>query len=189
MLAPLSAEENWPGWRGPGGTGVSSEAGFPVSWDASSIRWMTPIPGRGHSSPAVWGDRIYLTTAIEGEVVPGRETKPEHDMGGGQIFVHPSMVSHDKRQTMKVLALDAATGAIVWEQTAYDGPVADGRHSKSSHASATPVTDGSMVFVNFGTEGLYAYSASGELRGRRTSARSGRWGWASRRRRCLPAMC
>ncbi len=160
--SPPESFDNWPGWRGPGGSGVSSESGFPVSWDASNIRWKTPIPGRGHSSPVVWGDRIFVTTSIEGEVVPGREKKPEHDLGG-QVFVHPDMVSHDKRQTMKVLALDAKTGAIVWEKTAYDGPVADGRHRKSSFASATPVTDGEIVFVNFGTEGLYAYTVAGEL--------------------------
>ena len=163
VVAPLGAAENWPGWRGPGGTAVSSETSFPVEWNESNVRWKTPIPGRGHSSPVVWGDRIYLTTSIEGEVVPGREKKPEHDMGGGEMFLHPDMVSHDKRQTMKVLALDAKSGAIVWEKTAYEGPVADGRHRKSSFASATPVTDGEMVFVIFGTEGLYAYTAAGEL--------------------------
>jgi outer membrane protein assembly factor BamB len=163
IAVPAVHAQNWPGWRGSAGTGVSSEAGFPVSWDASNIRWKTPIPGRGHSSPVIWGDRIYLTTSIEGEGVPGKEKKPEHDMGGGQIFVHPDMVSHDKRQTMKVFAIDAKTGAVVWEKTAYDGPVADGRHRKSSFAAATPVTDGQMVFANFGTEGLYAYTAAGEL--------------------------
>lgn len=162
LIAPLSAA-NWPGWRGPGGTGVSTEASFPVTWDASNIQWKTPIPGRGHSSPAVWGDRIFLTTAIEGEVVPGREKKPEHDLGG-EVFVHPDMVSHDRRQTMKVIAVDAKSGAIVWERTAYDGPVADGRHRKSSFASATPVTDGDLVIVNFGTEGLYAYDVEGALK-------------------------
>ena len=152
--------DNWPGWRGPRGTGVSSETSFPVSWDASNIRWKTPIPGRGHSSPIVWGDRIFLTTSVEGEVVPGREKKPEH-MLGSQVFIHPDMVSHDRRQTMKVLGLDAKSGKVLWEQTAYDGPVADGRHRKSSFASATPVTDGQSVFVFFGTEGLYAYDFNG----------------------------
>lgn len=164
LAAPVIHAENWPGWRGPGGTGVSSEAGFPVSWDASNIKWKTPIPGRAHSSPVVWGDRIFVTTSIEGEVVPGREKRPEHDMGGGQVFVHPDMVSHDKRQTMKVFGIDATNGNILWEQTAYDGPVADGRHRKSSFAASTPVTDGAMVYVFLGTEGVYAYTVDGELK-------------------------
>ena len=164
LAAPLSAAENWPGWRGPGGTGISSEETFPVEWNESNIRWKTPIPGRGHSSPVVWNDRVFLTTSIEGDVVPGREKKPEHDLGGGQIFVHPDMVSHDRRQTMKVFALDATSGAVLWERTAYDGPLADGRHRKSSFASATPVTDGEIVVANFGTEGLYAYGVDGEVK-------------------------
>ena len=163
LLTPVVAAENWPGWRGPGGTGVSSEADFPVSWDASNVRWKTPIPGRAHSSPVVWGDRLFITTSIEGDVVPGREKKPEHDLGG-EVFVHPDMVSHDRTQTMKVYGLDASSGKILWEQTAYDGPVADGRHRKSSFAASTPVTDGAMVYVFFGTEGLYAYSVDGALK-------------------------
>ncbi len=162
LVAPVHAE-NWPGWRGPGGTGVSSESGFPVSWDASNIAWKTPIPGRGHSSPAVWGERIFVTSSIEGEQIPERLKKPEHNLGG-EVFVHPDMVSHDRRQTMKVYGLEASSGKILWEQTAYDGPVADGRHRKSSFAASTPVTDGAMVYVFLGTEGLYAYTVDGALK-------------------------
>src|SRR5688572_21022923 len=69
--ATLQAE-NWPGWRGTG-NGVVADASFPVAWDASNIRWRTPIPGRGHSSPIVWNGRIFLTTSIEGDIVPGKE--------------------------------------------------------------------------------------------------------------------
>jgi outer membrane protein assembly factor BamB len=158
--------ENWPGWRGPGGTGVSSESSFPVAWDASNVRWKTAIPGRGHSSPIVWGDRIFLTTSIEGDIVPGREKKPEHKLGG-EVFIHPDMVSHDRKQTMSVIGLDARNGNVLWQRTAYEGAVLDGRHRKSSFASATPVTDGRHVFVFFGTEGLYAYDIDGALKWKR----------------------
>jgi outer membrane protein assembly factor BamB len=163
LAAGVLHAENWPGWRGPNGTGVSSESSFPVIWDASNIRWKTPIPGRGHSSPIVWGGRIFLTTAIEGEQIPERLKKPEHKLGG-DVFIHPDMISHDREQTMKVLGLDAKSGKVLWEKTAYAGPVADGRHRKSSFASATPVTDGRTVFVFFGTEGLYAYDFDGALK-------------------------
>jgi outer membrane protein assembly factor BamB len=95
--------------------------------------------------------------------VPGREKKPEHKFAG-QPFIHPDMVSHDRKQTMKVIGLDAKSGNILWQRTAYDGPVADGRHRKGSFASATPVTDGKHLFVFFGTEGLYAYGLDGELK-------------------------
>ena len=80
--ALLHAADPWPGWRGVNGTGVSTETSFPVSWDASSIQWKTPIPGRGHSSPIVWGDRIFLTSAIEGEQIPERLKKPGAQLGG-----------------------------------------------------------------------------------------------------------
>jgi outer membrane protein assembly factor BamB len=154
---------NWPGWRGVNGTGVSTESSFPVTWNQSNVRWKTPIPGRGHSSPIVWGDRIFLTSSIEGDIVPGRDKKPVHKLGT-EDFIHPDMVSHDRKQTMKVMGLDAKTGKMLWEQVAYDGPVMDGRHRKSSFASATPVTDGRTVFVFFGTEGLYAYGFDGTLK-------------------------
>lgn len=162
LAAGVLHASHWPGWRGDG-NGVSGDAAFPVAWDATNIRWKTPIPGRGHSSPIVWGQKIFLTTSIEGEQIPERLKKPEH-MLGTEVFIHPDMVSHDRRQTMKVMALDARSGKVLWEQTAYDGPVKDGRHKKSSFASATPVTDGRMVYVFFGTEGLYAYSVDGVLK-------------------------
>src|SRR5687767_5570374 len=101
---------HWPGWRGTG-NGVAADESYPVAWDAANIRWKTPIPGRGHSSPIVWDDRIFLTTSIEGEVVPGKDKKPEH-MLGTEVFIHPDMVSHDRRQTMKVMALDAKSGKV-----------------------------------------------------------------------------
>ena len=106
---------------------------------------------------------MFLTTAIEGDIVAGREKKARTQAGGKDVFVHPDMVSHDRKQTLKVLGLDAKSGKVLWERTAYEGPVADGRHRKSSFASATPVTDGRHVFVFFGTEGLYAYGVDGAL--------------------------
>ena len=88
--ASLTAGD-WPGWRGPGGRGVSSETGLALQWDAeSNVAWKTAIPGRGHSSPIVWGDHVFLTTAIEGDVVPGAGA-PKHMIGEDE-FVHPQSV-------------------------------------------------------------------------------------------------
>src|SRR5918999_4701547 len=88
---PLAARENWPQWRGPAGQGVSTETTVPTEWaPGKNIVWKTELPGGGHSSPVVWGNRIFLTTAIEGEVVPGAAAVP-HTMGG-QPFVHPDSV-------------------------------------------------------------------------------------------------
>jgi outer membrane protein assembly factor BamB len=164
LVLPLAADDsNWPQWRGPGGQGVSSDAEAPRSWTHdTNVAWKTAIPGRGHSSPVVWGHRVFLTTAIEGEVVAGHKAV-RHELEG-QEFVHPDAVSGDRAQTLKVMALDVGTGAIVWERTAYEGPMYDSRHRRGSFASATPVTDGDTVFVSFGSEGVYAYGFDGTLK-------------------------
>jgi outer membrane protein assembly factor BamB len=158
---PLAARENWPQWRGPAGQGVSAETTVPTEWGpGKNILWKAELPGSGHSSPVVWGDRIFLTTDVEGEVVPGAAAVP-HTMGG-QPFVHPDSVAADRKHTLKVLALEARSGKIVWEQTAYEGTVHDARHRRSSFAAPTAATDGSMVFAYFGPEGLYAFDMNGK---------------------------
>jgi outer membrane protein assembly factor BamB len=154
--------ENWAQWRGPGGQGVSSEKQLPTEWAPDkNISWKTEVPGSGHSSPIVWGDRIYLTAVIEGDVVPGA-TAVTH-VQGGKEWKHPDSVAGDKKHTFKVLAFDVKTGKILWDQTSYEGPVYDNRHRRSSFAGPTPATDGSMVFAYFGPEGLYAYDTAGKL--------------------------
>ncbi len=153
---------NWPGWRGPEGQGISAESGLPTEWSSSqNVAWKVPVGGRGHSSPIVWGDRVFLTTAVEGDAAPGSKA-PTHLLGGKE-FVHPDSMGVDKRHTYKVMALDLATGKTLWERTAYDGPVYDNRHKKGSYASPTPVTDGTRVYAYFGSEGLYAYDFAGKL--------------------------
>ena len=156
-----AAGENWPQWRGPGGQGVSSETRVPADWGPDrNIAWKAALPGTGQSSPVVWGNRIFLTSAIEGEVVPG--AKPVEHLMEGKPWVHPESVAGDRRHTLKVVAVDATSGKIVWDQTAYDGPVHDARHRRSSFAAPTPATDGALVFAYFGPEGLYAYDTSGK---------------------------
>jgi outer membrane protein assembly factor BamB len=161
-LAASTASANpWPQWRGDG-QGVSDERNLPTEWSTTTnVEWSTPIPGRGFSSPIVWGDRIFLTTSIEGDVVPGARTAP-HVLEGGP-FVHPDATAGDRRHTLKVLALDKKTGAILWDRTAYDGTVFDARHRAGSFANTTPATDGERVYAWFGSEGIYAYDFSGRL--------------------------
>ena len=157
-LTGVAAAENWPQWRGPQGQGISSETQLPAEWGPNrNIAWKTPLP-HGYSSPIVWEDRIFLTTALEGEVVPG--VVPE------SVRIeqpHPDSVSGDRKHTLKVLALDTKSGKVVWEQTAYEGPVFDARHRRSTFAGPTAITDGKMVYAYFGPEGLYAYDFNGKL--------------------------
>lgn len=163
VAAPLfAADLNWPQFRGPAGQGVTREAGLPLEWsDRKNVLWKTELPGRGHSSPIVWGNRIFLTTAIEGEVVPG--AKAIKHFSDGQEFAHPDGVGADRKHTFEVLALDAATGQILWEKTAWEGTPVDTRHRRGSFASPTPVTDGTLVFAYFGSEGLFAYDFDGNF--------------------------
>jgi len=104
-----AAGTNWPQWRGPSGQGVSTEKNLPDSWSPTkNIKWKTPIAGRGHSSPIVWGKRIFLTTAIEGEAVPG--AKAAKHLLNNQEFKHPDAIGADKKHTFKVICLDSETG-------------------------------------------------------------------------------
>ena len=158
-----AAAENWAQWRGPGGQGVSADTQAPTEWaPGKNIVWKAELPGTGMSSPIVWGDRIYLTAVIEGDAVPGQRAV-KHRQGQEQDWIHPDSVAADKKHTFKVVALDASSGKILWDRTAYEGTVFDARHRRSSFAGPTPVTDGVMVYAYFGPEGLYAYDAKGNL--------------------------
>ena len=155
LVATATATAQWPQFRGPGGSGVA-EGAPPTTWNLGSstrIAWKTGIPGLGHSSPVVWGDRIYVTTAVS---LAGEAPL---DVRHGGV----SMAADNERQAWKVLALDRASGRIVWERTAYDGVPRVKRHLKASHASATPATDGTHVVALFGSEGLYCFDAAGTL--------------------------
>jgi len=156
-------ETNWPQWRGPDSSGVSPETGLPTEWsDTKNVLWKTAIAGRGHSSPIVWGKYIFLTTAIEGEVVPG--AKAITHINDGKEWAHPEAVGADRKHTLKVLGIDRDTGKILWEQTVYEGTMYDSRHRKASYASPTPITDGETLFAYFGSEGIYAFDFKGKLK-------------------------
>jgi len=161
-LTTVGFAANWPQWRGPEGSGISNEKNLPAEWTpAKNIKWKTPIEGRGHSSSIVWGNKIFLTTAIQGEVVPG--AKAVKHTADGQEFLHPDSVGADHKHTFKVIALDRNSGKILWETVAWEGTPYDNRHRKSSYAASTPATDGKLVYAFFGTEGLYAYDFNGKL--------------------------
>jgi outer membrane protein assembly factor BamB len=160
--AAVSGAANWSQWRGPSSSGVSGESNLPSEWSSDrNIRWKTAIPGRGHSSPVIWENRIFLTSDIEGDVVPG--AKAVKHILEGQEFKHPDALGADRKHTLKVLCLDRDSGKVLWERTAYEGTVYDDRHRKGSFASPTGATDGKHVYAWFGSEGLYCYDFSGKL--------------------------
>jgi outer membrane protein assembly factor BamB len=154
VTAPVAAQ-HWPQFRGAGAAGVADSA-VPTAWNLASrtrVAWVTPIPGLGHSSPVVWGDRIYVTTAVSDA------PNPQLDVRHGGI----SMAADTGRQTWKVLALDRRSGAVLWERTAFEGVPRVRRHLKASHASATPATDGRHIVALFGSEGLYCFDTDGAM--------------------------
>jgi outer membrane protein assembly factor BamB len=155
------AEPNWPQWRGPASAGISDEKNLPAEWGPEkNVAWKTEIPGRGVSSPVIWGDYVFLTTAIAGEKVEGVKP-PVHYLEGTQ-FRHPDSIAADVKHKLIVMALDRKSGKILWERTAYDGLVYDEYHKRGSHAAPTPITDGKHVYFYFGTAGLYAYDFAGK---------------------------
>ena len=152
------ADGNWPSFRGRNGSGIGSGSP-PIRWDVKtgeSIRWKTPIPGLAHSSPIIWGDRVFLTTAVS-----SRTDAPE--LKTGWLNGTGDSPAESEPWTWKLLALDRASGRIVWSQDASSGVPKRKRHLKATHANCTPATDGKRVIAFFGSEGLYSYDVEGKL--------------------------
>ncbi|MEP0846608.1 MAG: PQQ-binding-like beta-propeller repeat protein [Phycisphaerae bacterium] len=148
---------NWPSFRGPGASGVAEGHTTPTTWDVAkreNLRWKSPVPGLGHSSPVIWGDRIFLTAAI------GERGTAELKVG---LYGDIQPVDEDFPHKFIVLCLDKRTGAILWQQTAHEGVPKIKRHTKATHANPTAATDGEHVVAFFGSEGLYCYDMDGKL--------------------------
>ncbi len=161
-LSPLAAagnpSESWPSFRGPAASGVASGQNLPDTWNTRTgehILWRVQIPGLGHSSPVVWGDRIFVTTAISSD--PNATFRPG-------LFGDGDSSTDRSRHRFVTYAIDRRTGTVLWERVAYEGEPVDKRHVKSTYASATPATDGRVVVSWFGSQGVYAYDMSGSPR-------------------------
>jgi acylaminoacyl-peptidase len=148
---------NWSSFRGPHASGVADGQFPPLSWDVEkkqNVRWKTPIPGLGHSCPVVWGDRLYVTTALSAK------GKDEFKPG---LYGDVDSVNDSAEHTYHVYCLDSKSGQVLWERTACKGVPKVKRHIKGSHANPTPAADGRHIVVSFGSEGLYCYDPEGTL--------------------------
>ena len=154
-LTPKGAAQNWPMFRGPQASGVADAQGALVEWDVKAgknVRWKTPIPGLANSSPVIWGNRIYVATA---DSTTGVNTFQAGNAGINSL-------ADTSEHSWKLYALDATSGAIVWEKEVHKGVPRTKRHPKGSQAAASPVTDGRRVAVLFGTAGILAtYDVNG----------------------------
>jgi outer membrane protein assembly factor BamB len=174
--------EHWPQFRGTLSRGISRSSPIATTWNGSAgkqIAWKTPIPGLGTSSPVVWGNRIYVTTAVQASDEKGFRTGPYGDV---------ESVESNGECSYRVLCLDLQTGQPIWERESVVEVPKVKRHAKSSHANPTPATDGNVVVAMFGGAGLYCYNTDGNLRWKRDLGmldsgwfydRSYQWGFGS----------
>ena len=148
--ASTGDERFWAQWRGPYGTGVSPQAKPPLEWgESKNIRWKKEIPGTGSGTPVIWGERVFVLTAVPADAAAAAPVPR-----GGKPGVH--------RYT--VMALDRKTGSVVWQHVAREEPPHEGTHQQfGTYASSSAVTDGQHVIASFESRGLYAYDMSGKL--------------------------
>lgn len=150
------AAQTWPQWRGPLDTGAAPDADPPVDWsEDKNVRWKLRLPGIGHSTPIVWGDRVFVTAAIP----VGEALEPRYSNAPGAHDNVP--VTH--RHKFVVMAVGRADGKILWQNTVRQGLPHEGGHNTASLASNSPVTDGENVFAFFGSRGLFCLDMDGKV--------------------------
>ncbi len=158
IALPVHASEldNWGQWRGPLATGVAPKANPPITWsEKKNIRWKVALPGKGHSTPVVWQDFIFLTAARPF----GKPMKPKYSGAPG---AHDNLpITH--HQEFLVLAVRRQDGKLLWNKTVHKELPHEGGHESGSLASASSVTDGKHVFAFFGSRGIYALNFDGKL--------------------------
>lgn len=181
VAGDLTSQElaNWHQWRGPLASGFAPNADPPVEWSESkNIRWKVAIPGDGTATPIVWGDRIYLLTAIEterkGEAAQAANNEAadeepaagENDgkkkrggRGGGGGGLRPAKPSNIHQ--FVVMCLDRKSGETIWQKVAREELPHEGHHKDHGYASASPTTDGKHLYVSFGSRGIYCYDLEG----------------------------
>lgn len=153
----VDATRQWSMFRGNLASGVMDNAKLPAEWNAETgenIAWKTPIPGLGHASPIVWGNQVFVTTAMSEQV--------NDDVKTG-IYGSIGSVPDSSVYEWKVYCLNLSSGEVEWEKTAHKGIPEQKRHPMSSHANCTPATNGKFVVALFGSEGLYCYDMKGNL--------------------------
>ena len=154
--AAVSGDDNWPQFRGHAALGIGS-GHPPTEWDVRTQRnvlWKTPLPGLGHSAPIVWGDRVFVTTAVNADTDQPSVKTGWSGAGGASA-------KDTGKWTWQVMCLRLRTGQVLWTRDVHVGQPTIKRHLKASHANCTPATDGTYVVAFFGSEGLHCFDVSG----------------------------
>ncbi len=154
---PNTQKASWPSFRGPQASGMAERQNLPDRWDGKTrenILWRTPIPGLAHSSPVVWGQRIFVTSASSSD--PNATFRPG-------LYGDGDASKDRSRHRWIIYALDKRAGKVLWERVAHEGVPVDKRHIKSTYANSTPATDGRIVVAWFGSQGVFAYDVNGRF--------------------------
>jgi len=173
LSSAAPGQDNWPQFRGPTASAVSTNSGLPDTWSAADrVAWKTQIPGRGWSSPIVWGGRIFITTAIK--------EGGEHEPVKKGLYLGGDRPAPSDVHRWMVYCLDLDTGKVVWEKEVHRGVPQHGYHLKNSPASETPVTDGERVYAYFGNVGMFCFDFEGKLLwSKRWESVPTRFGWGT----------
>ncbi|MBN1672438.1 MAG: PQQ-like beta-propeller repeat protein [Kiritimatiellae bacterium] len=164
-----AAQDGWPRWRGPGGDGAAPDADPPLRWSESeNVKWKADIPGFGHATPVVWGDLIFVQTAVETEKgAPPEPEAPQPAQGqrpGGGRRRGPQAKKPKGITKFIVFAFNRENGKIVWQRTLREELPHEGTQPTASYASNSPVTDGECLYAYFGSRGLYALDMQGNVK-------------------------
>ncbi len=182
---------SWPRWRGPLETGVAPQGNPPTEFgEDKNLRWKVAIPGNGSGSPIVWGDKLFLLSAVEGgDATASLETQAATESVAFQETLRPLQQQNNDQPIQRrpgdqggrpggrgfgggaapakpldfvVMCLDRNSGKTLWKQTARSEKPHEGKHDTNSFASASAVTDGKHVFCSFGSRGIYCYDMNGK---------------------------
>lgn len=160
-LSSLVAQEpisQWSQWRGPQGTGFAPKGDPPLEWDDKiNVKWKTAIPGKGSSTPIVWGERIFILTAVDTGVAAKKADLPKID----PKFETKTKAPKTYHQFM-ILCLDRSAGQITWQQVATERVPHEGHHPTHSYAAGSPCTDGQHIYASFGSHGIFCYTMDGK---------------------------
>ncbi len=166
--------DNWHQWRGPNANGAAPKGDPPITWDEkTNVKWKAELPGRGSATPIVWGNQVFVLTAIKTDRVAGVNDLPKPE----PRFETKTTTPVNFYQFV-VLSFDRSTGKLLWKQVAAERVPHEGHHPSHSYAAGSPTTDGHYLYVAFGSFGVYCYDLDGKLQWQRDLGRMHtRYGW------------
>jgi outer membrane protein assembly factor BamB len=180
-------DKNWPQWRGPSETGVAPNSDPAIEWsETKNVKWKVALPGKGHSTPIIWGDMLFILTAVPADTTADPQASPSGLLRGQQPPSGPRQIQGEtqgqegrpqqkQRRGMQmnstdlvhrfvVMAINRISGKVIWERTVKEERPQEGTHEFGSWASHSPVTDGEYLYAYFGSRGLFCLDFEGSVK-------------------------